>query len=335
MLNDNKIEISHNETFQGLSRLEFLHLQNNRISHLPEGIFHPLEYIAWIDLSNNRIASLPENIFAYFTRLEGLDLRKNPLTKIVISTELHYFMEINHLFLSDCAQLKEVKLDIAVMHLTLDNSGLESLKINRSIKSIQAENSNLTHLDLRGALFMESISDSICRIRSLEWLDLSVTTLNDVDFHKCLLPNLRFLNISYNLIKSLPMGSPLFGPHLITLDLSSNWVQNFSFDSLKEAHSLQRLYLDNNELTSFDYHSLDQFKNLTDFTFHGNNFNDTFNEAVTMYWNRHQMGADAKNLKVVVEEQKKDYMWIWITVPIVVVLLMAVVWLVLKKRGND
>ncbi|KAH8321203.1 hypothetical protein KR059_002248, partial [Drosophila kikkawai] len=293
MMNNNSLQMIQSQAFKGLSHLEFLHLQNNFIRHLPPNVFHPLENIAWIDLSNNIIGYLPENAFSSDTKLKGLDLRKNRFYRIDILAGSP-IRSIDNFLLSDCNKLEEVNIEIDVLNITLENSGVDYLKMSGRVQSIRAENASVYALDLNGATLNGSfLSDILCRVQSVKWLGLSSTSLDTIQlsssdlYNDCQLPYLRYLTVSNNNIESLPMGSPLFGSQLVTLDLSYNKLQNVPLETLKEAHSLQSLNLDGNRLTSFEYESAyDKFKNLKTLTVRENNFNVTFYNALAKYVNK-------------------------------------------------
>ncbi|KAH8281003.1 hypothetical protein KR054_006789 [Drosophila jambulina] len=280
-------------------------LQGNLIKSLPEGVLHPLENLRLLNLSDNRISNITENVFARNLKLQKLFLSENPLTQLVFPTqEPQTFFRL--LDLSRCTQLKELVLFSKVDTLILEESGVESLRIsgNNSLLRLKAAESKLTHLTLgdpmslivlklRGTpLGKRNVSQLLCNMRSLYNLDLSqnsIVTL-PLSFNKssrdlCPLPNLKFLNLSSNLLVSRQLESSVFGPQLASLDLSHNKLDSFSLEPLEAAHDLRSLFLEGNILTTFNYRSLyERHSNLTMLGFLGNNFSIAlYNEMIEYF----------------------------------------------------
>ncbi|KAH8247003.1 hypothetical protein KR032_006474 [Drosophila birchii] len=176
--------------------------------------------------------------------------------------------------------------------LLLENCGVEKLSCNKSIQRLRGANSNLTHVDLQGAqLNGVYLSEILCDLRNLKWLDLSNTSIETSDVsgihfnHRiCPLSNLRFLNLSRNQMDSLPPESPLFGLNLIFLDLSYNKLENISMEP-KKSQNLRSLRLEGNHLSRFYYtYFYDWHRNLKELAFFDNKFNSSFiNEIIEFF----------------------------------------------------
>ena len=65
--------------FEGLSGLEFLDLQGNQLSALPEDVFDGLSSLEFLDLNGNLLSWLPEDVFDGLSSLEVLWLTDNKL----------------------------------------------------------------------------------------------------------------------------------------------------------------------------------------------------------------------------------------------------------------
>ena len=68
--------------FNGLSNLEDLYLDNNRLSSLPADVFAGLSNLQYLDLYSNNLSNLPANIFADLSNLQNLDLYSNKLSSL-------------------------------------------------------------------------------------------------------------------------------------------------------------------------------------------------------------------------------------------------------------
>ncbi|KAH8346070.1 hypothetical protein KR067_000875, partial [Drosophila pandora] len=301
-LGGNSLSSVSGGTFRNLTQLKFLNLQNNNIKTLPEKVFQPLENLQLVDLSWNNITNFTKDVLDENRNLQTLLLKGNPLIEVGFPD--FHFQSID---LSHCLKLKEIKFVSKVDTLILENSGVERLISNERINQIKAAHGKLKdlqlknkdaliELDLRGSrlgLSGKNLSDYFCNMWSLERLDLSNSSLetlpqqlNILIEEVCLMPSLKFLNLSSNLLASFPMESYLIGPHLNILDLSHNRLINVTLRSLITAEgSLQSLYLAGNQLTTFDYHILSSstFKNLKEISLHNNKFEESFYDEMAKY----------------------------------------------------
>nr|XP_017091677.2 leucine-rich repeat-containing protein 15-like [Drosophila bipectinata] len=288
-LGKNEIVSLSNETFKNLTQLRFLSLQNNYITRFPEKVFQPLESLQHLDLSINQITNLTKDILAGNRNLRSLFLNDNPLIQVDFPD-----FDFQIIDLSRCLTLKEVKLFSKVDTLILENSGVESLisserinKINAAygkLKDLQLQRKDyLIELDLRGSrlgLTEKNLSEYFCNMWSLERLDLSNNSLetlpqqfNAFNEEVCLMPSLKYLNLSGNQLASFSEETYLIGPLLNVLDLSHNRLKTFTLNSLLMAEkSLQSLNLAENQLTRIDFnvHYIIAYRNLKELTIYGN-----------------------------------------------------------------
>ena len=66
-------------TFQQLTGLKELHLQNNNLETLPAGFFKGLKNLQILDLQSNGLKTLPAGVFSNLRYLQRLSLRNNGL----------------------------------------------------------------------------------------------------------------------------------------------------------------------------------------------------------------------------------------------------------------
>lgn len=301
-LEGNSISSISKETFRNLTQLKRLNLQNNKIKILPEKVFQPLENLQFLDLSLNGITNFTKDLLDVNRNLQTLLLKGNPLIEVDFPDFNFQLIDLSH-----CLQLKELKLFSKVDTLILENSAVESLTSSERINQIKAKNGklkdlqlkhkdSLIELDLQGSrlgLTAKNLSEYFCNMWSLERVDLSNNSLealpqqfNILTGEVCLMPSLKFLNLSGNLLASFPKESYLIGPHLSILDLAHNRLKNVTLRSLMVAESsLQSLRLAGNQLTAFDYHILSSstFKNLKEISLHDNRFEESFYEEMAEY----------------------------------------------------
>ncbi|XP_020810575.1 leucine-rich repeat-containing protein 15-like [Drosophila serrata] len=233
------LEVLSNETFEGLSLLKYLSLQNNLIKILPERVFTPLSNLYSLNLNNNNISTLSNDIFLRNSNLKEIGLRGNPLKIVSLEFPIWTYNTIISLDLSNCEELRDLRLSIRVTDLSLETSGVESLQLTGSIDKIVHKNSKVTRADLSGTNFTQSFVKVLCDLPSLEWLDLSNSSKNADDsffeLYRSISYNftpLRFLNLSRNQLNNLPRRLSLFGANLTTLDLSRNLLDDTSLENL-------------------------------------------------------------------------------------------------------
>ncbi|MXY44700.1 MAG: leucine-rich repeat protein, partial [Dehalococcoidia bacterium] len=81
-LNGRGIQMVRVGDFDGLSNLNGLELQHNRLTSLPQGVFDDLAGLRRLRLNDNRLTELSPDLFASLTGLEHLDLGRNNVVTV-------------------------------------------------------------------------------------------------------------------------------------------------------------------------------------------------------------------------------------------------------------
>ncbi|KAH8383499.1 hypothetical protein KR009_008943 [Drosophila setifemur] len=355
-LGENNISCIPAGTFRNLTHLWLLGLQGNAIGPLPEDVFQPITNLQHLDLSYNGITNLTQDIFSGNRKLQTLLLRGNPLTAVSLP-HINTFKLID---LSNCIQLKGLKLVSSMDTLILENSGVESLIAEQPLRTLKAskcklntlilqDKSSIIELELQGNRLGGIVSELLCNMWNLQRLDLSNNSLDTLPILKpnCVLPSLTYLNVSGNHLTNWPEKSPLFGRHLTHLDISHNRLENISLKSLEgAANSLQTLQLEGNKMNSFDFIFLtDHFRNLKELALFENQFNESFfNEMVKYLARRNIYLGQRSEIKVeahlpeeCVEPKKPMHKWSFYDILIVVFILGIILYVRSKlyRREGD
>lgn len=217
-LSGNVLETLNERTMEGLLRLEFLDLRNNRLASLPETIFDSsrIHVIERIDLSGNRFNEIPiRALQRQLVSLLSLKLARNRVVEVFTQDIINNVKELD---------LSENPLSENAIHGILGEAKiLRSLNLaNTSIKTIpRLETPFLKHLNLSGNAIADIKSIILERTTMLESLDVSKNRL------------MNFTNL-ISTFKKLPV--------LQSLDISDNEMKNINesnFDGLATLHSLK------------------------------------------------------------------------------------------------
>ncbi|XP_017654041.1 leucine-rich repeat-containing G-protein coupled receptor 5 isoform X2 [Nannospalax galili] len=213
-LDDNALTEIPVQAFRSLSALQAMTLALNKIHHIPDYAFGNLSSLVVLHLHNNRIHSLGKKCFDGLHSLETLDLNYNNLDEFptAIRTlsnlkELHFYENpIQFVGISAFQHLPELRT------LTLNGA------------------SQITEFpDLTGTANLESLTLTGAKISSLP------QTVCDQ------LPNLRVLDLSYNLLEDLPSFSGC--QKLQKIDLRHNEIYEIKVGTFQQLLSLRSLNL--------------------------------------------------------------------------------------------
>ncbi|KZC08570.1 Chaoptin [Dufourea novaeangliae] len=232
-LQDNKIEGLRKQSFHGLDLLQQLDLSGNQISQLSTEQFRNLKNLRILNLFGNRIRSLPRDVFKG-TKLEILDLGHNKFTVVPSPS----FLEVGY-------TLRDLNLaDNYVDHLdstAFPISQLVSLNLVHNRLTILPDNSFVS----LGKLLRLNISQNVLQANFKEL------------FHY--LPGLRQLFMASCGLRDIPL-LPLI--NLNVLDLSFNHIDSTTDKQFQYLKDLRVLRLLNNSLTAMPNVNLNLLREL-------------------------------------------------------------------------
>ncbi|KAI5698085.1 hypothetical protein M8J75_001448 [Diaphorina citri] len=259
-------------------RLQQVHFSYNEVGHLSTQTFTELPHLERLYLNDNRISRIDRHAFLDLKSLEEVNLKGNKIRDISYEA----FQNIPSLRTLDMSYNQMNNFDFAI----LDQVGrLSNFKVNLSHNEIFALNKNLSYSDSEGSnikildlshnnishiaeeyfhpvintlthLFMgdnalnKATRNAFGSLHHLEWLDLSVNNIYDIDFdafkntHR-----LQVFYIHHNRIKDIPRDLFHNVHKLRVVDFSANWIRALP-DNLFN-HGIERVSLAHNQLAIF------------------------------------------------------------------------------------
>lgn len=225
-----RLFLSHNDLFSveadafvGLLKLEYLDLSNNNIDHLSGLTFPPLPHLQWLELKHNPIKVIFPHCFQYLNGTQHLTLghKKQPVHLMKFSFRGLYSLIYLH--------IPNIDNDALFEHMFYDLRSLLHLNLQGRIKIINnrafnGANKHLKKLILHNCQLERIFKDSFYGLEELHYLDLSSNLLkslpslvfNDLkSIHQIKLNNNQLKHVSHDLflplhkIKSLTLyGNP-------------------------------------------------------------------------------------------------------------------------------
>lgn len=305
-LHSNKIHFIQPELFRNMTDLKVLDLSHNHLNvfALSKINIGPLTAVESLDLSSNGLyTGMSDYFLADSPALANLSLNSNSITKITqntfsgslslkkISLHNNVILEIEPGAFDSLKNLIELDLsknsitcitDFNLYNLRRLNLSKNSMELFESVTSDEVY--NLRHLDLSQNKM--SFFPLLPRRNVLEYLDVSRNQLQSVsdspdkdvdkvqkDFH---FTHLRYLDLSFNELKSIPeyffakmdslevlnVSNNCIGSFSVTdvgflrklkvVDLSFNSLQNLTFENYA-LPSLEELFFQGNKLTTLDH----------------------------------------------------------------------------------
>ncbi|XP_023950342.1 toll-like receptor 3 [Bicyclus anynana] len=266
-LSYNSLESIPNNCFAMYLRLKYLDLSFNKIENFDILTFEGIAQLEILKLSNNKILEIGQN-FARFMKLKDLSLDHNQLTTLtdvnlrtLISLERlnlssNMIKHIEDQSLSTLTNLEQLDLSYNKINVVRKTLFKNTIKINdlslshNDIENIEGgafSTTNISNFDIKNNYISGSIVYDTFLGVSVENLDLSngtIKNLGDKAF-SALSHDLRYLNLSYNLIENITESAFYSLKILLKLDLSQNNLIDMEFNT-SDLIQLKEYYLQNN-----------------------------------------------------------------------------------------
>ncbi|XP_036161842.1 toll-like receptor 7 [Myotis myotis] len=234
-LSKNSIFFIRSSDFQHLSFLKCLNLSGNSISQTLNGSeFQPLAQLQYLDFSNNRLDLLYSTAFDGLHSLEVLD----------ISSNSHYFQSegLTHMlnFTKNLKFLKKLMMN--------DNAISTSTSRTMESESLRTLEFRGNHLDILWRDGDDRYLNFFKNLVNLEELDISANSLSFLPpgVFDGMPPQLKTLLLVKNGLKSFNWGKLQYLKNLETLDLSYNLLKTVPQRLSNCSSSIQKLILHNN-----------------------------------------------------------------------------------------
>lgn len=232
-LDNNVLSGVHPEAFRNCSSLQDLNLNGNKLTAVPLAL-KDMRLLRTVDLGENIINKLEEPGFRGMTNLYGLRLIDNNLEHISNNT----FKDLPSLQILNLARNK-------IRHIEVN-----AFVTSNTIQAIRLDGN-----------FVRNIDGLFTNMQNLLWLNMSDNKLDYFDFSQ--IPyGLQWLDLHKNDLVELSNTKGLDNQlKLQTLDASFNRLQKVTSASVP--NSIELLFLNDNLITSIEYHTFKHKHNLT------------------------------------------------------------------------
>lgn len=272
------LDLSSNGLYTGMSdyfladspALEKLSLNGNSITKVSQNTFSGASSLTSISLHNNVILEIEDGAFDSLDGLTELDLSKNSITCITDfnlcnlkvlnlsknSMELFQSSRSTDFYKLTCLDLSENKM--SYFPLLPRNNVLEYLDVSRNhLQSVDVTGNPETHTKVF--------------FNHLRYLDLSYNQLRSLPepFFYCM-GSLEVLNVSHNCISSFSLTNKLLLQSVKIINLSHNSLQSLTFGE-STLQSLQKLFLQGNDLAVLDPQIFQRLPSVTHLQLQQNN----------------------------------------------------------------
>uniref|UniRef100_A0A3B4WKA4 Leucine rich repeat containing G protein-coupled receptor 6 n=1 Tax=Seriola lalandi dorsalis TaxID=1841481 RepID=A0A3B4WKA4_SERLL len=220
-LHNNQIQSMGARCFEGLHSLETLDLNYNDLQEFPVAI-RTLSKLQELGFHNNNIKAIPERAFVGNPQLQTIHFYENPI-QFVGKSAFQFLPKLHTLSLNGATQIREfpdLKGTTSLEILTLTRAGLSALPLD--------------------------LCEQLPRLRVLE---LSYNQIEDLpSFYHC--SALQEIGLQHNQIRRIESSTFQQLTSLRALDLSWNMIEWIHPDAFASLHSLIKLDLTENRLSS-------------------------------------------------------------------------------------
>ncbi|XP_014053312.1 transforming growth factor beta activator LRRC32 isoform X2 [Salmo salar] len=221
-LNGNSITKVGKETFCGSLALRNIDLHNNVILEIEDGAFDSLLHLSELDLSINSITCITD---FNLSKLKVLNLSKNSM---------------------ECFQTTDSDLEYELLYLDLRENNIHYFPV-------LPRRNKLMYLDLsRNRLLSVNTTGTADELEHFRDTFVPHTQSGGMSRHQDF-SRLKYLNMSYNQIKSIPTSFFCSMVSLVHLNVSNNCIGAFSIDQESPLNSLKTLDLSYNALQNLSF----------------------------------------------------------------------------------
>ncbi|CAI4226387.1 unnamed protein product [Auanema sp. JU1783] len=276
---NNQIQTVNVNAFRGLEmKLTMLNLKHNNLSVIPAWALTYLHQLQFLHLENNRITHVRPNTFdeTQLNSLQFLHLDHNKLKIIPNLSFQRLRLIVLTLANNRILEIEKMSLPPTLSFLDLRNNLLTgipflALKDLGDLQTINIEGNNITLLGFHQEVQFKNEINVILRNNKIRWLDensfRSFRKMKELDLsynqieriHQSsfeTVSTIRNLDLSYNQIAYIPHGTfKNFAKNMEKLNLEENIIHTLP-DALRDLHSLSHLNLNGNKLNKLDPNSL-------------------------------------------------------------------------------
>ncbi|XP_051515733.1 leucine-rich repeat-containing G-protein coupled receptor 6 isoform X2 [Myxocyprinus asiaticus] len=244
-LDDNALTEIPVSALNDLSSLQAMTLALNRITHIPDYAFRNLSNLVVLHLHNNMIRTLGQNCFEGLHSLETLELNFNDLQEFPVA--IRTLAKLQELGFHN-NNIKAIPERAFVGNPLLQTIHFYENPIQFVGKSAFQFLPKLHTLSLNGATEIREFPD-LKGTTSLQVLTLTRAGLTGLPYDLChLLPKLRVLELSHNLIEELPSFHHCAS--LQEIGLQHNLIKQIEMNTFQQLNSLRSLDLTGNQLNT-------------------------------------------------------------------------------------
>uniref|UniRef100_A0A670XW07 TIR domain-containing protein n=1 Tax=Pseudonaja textilis TaxID=8673 RepID=A0A670XW07_PSETE len=262
--NINKIE---DGAFIHTSHLEFLNLSVNQLQFLSSSMFDGLMNLTTLLLARNKISKINPSAFANLENLKVIDLSSNKLYTLNAMHAVFNMGSLRELHIKDNGlanfSTKEITSAPPLLELDISNNPISLINITTPVLQ------RLFSLDLSFAIAKTILWEIEDPLQSLNFQGNMFTNIKAEAFENC--THLKFLNMSFNKLKRLPMASfqslnllhsiswtnniPTLVPNITpnvslleSLDLSFNDIKKIASDDFRYLNNIKAFYINGNQI---------------------------------------------------------------------------------------
>ena len=287
-LSNNKLTSLRDGVFDGLKSLRYLYLSRNRLSDIGLHVFSnqsALRNLRNIHLNDNLLTALQDGVFDGLKSLRYLYLGGNPISDIglrVFSNRSN-LRNLRHIYLNNSllTSLQDGVLDGLNSLTSLNLRGNRISVIGLNVFSQRANLRNLWSIDLQDNN-LTSLQDGVFDgLKSLSYIYLGWNRISDIGLHvfsnRSNLSNLRNIYLNNNLLTSLKDGVFDGLNSLTSLNIRGNRIYDiglYVFSERSNLRNLSSIHLQDNLLTSLQDGVFDGLKSLKYLDLSGNRISD-------------------------------------------------------------